>query len=189
MSRDELTGGQAVLDACVLYPTVLREILIEVAAAGLIEPVWSARIIGEWLHAAERLGADAARVARVEAALMAERFSDAMAPDDGERAVGLDLPDPSDRHVVEAALAAGAPLIVTANLRDFPRGAMAAVGLEARHPDAFLLGLWLEAPEVVGAAIAQVHARAEALGGEMTRRAMLKRVGLPRLAKALDRLD
>src|SRR5690606_10011196 len=33
---------RAVLDACVLYPTVLREILIGAADAGLYAPLWSA---------------------------------------------------------------------------------------------------------------------------------------------------
>ena len=74
-----------------------------------------------------------ARIAGVEAALLADRWPDAaVEAQDGEqdgalgRAAGLDLPDPADRHVVETALAAAAPLIVTLNLRDFPRPAMAA---------------------------------------------------------------
>ncbi|MRX51402.1 PIN domain-containing protein [Paracoccus sp. S-4012] len=176
---------RAVLDACVLYPTVLREILIGAAEAGLIAPRWSPRILAEWTHAAARLGPEGERIARVEAALMADRFPDALAPDDGERARGLDLPDPADRHVVEAALASGATLIVTANLRDFPRGAMAAVGIEARHPDEMLLSLWRAEPEAVERIVDAVHARAKAAGAAMTRREMLKRVRLTRLAKAL----
>ena len=50
---------RAVLDACVLYPTVLREILADAAGAGLYMPVWSARILDEWRHAAARQGLDA----------------------------------------------------------------------------------------------------------------------------------
>ena len=38
---------KAVLDACVLFPTVLREILSGVAAKGLYEPLWSDRILRE----------------------------------------------------------------------------------------------------------------------------------------------
>ncbi|AXC49597.1 PIN domain-containing protein [Paracoccus suum] len=176
---------RAVLDACVLYPTVLREILLGCASRGLIEPVWSARILGEWTRAAARLGPEGARVSGVEAALAQAAFPAAMAADDGSRAIGLDLPDPADRHVIEAALARGAPLIITANLRDFPRHALAAVGLESRHPDEVLSSLWRSAPESVTAAVHDAHARAEAAGGPLELRDMLKRARLPRLAKLL----
>ena len=47
---------RAVLDACVIYPTVLREILMGVAARGLYEPVWSERILREWVLATAKLG-------------------------------------------------------------------------------------------------------------------------------------
>ena len=47
---------KAVLDACVLYPTVLREILLGVAARGLYEPLWSDRILREWTRATAKLG-------------------------------------------------------------------------------------------------------------------------------------
>ena len=176
---------RAVLDACVLYPTILREILLDLARAGLIEPVWSPRILSEWTRAAARLGPEGERVARLEAALAAEAFPQAMARDDGARAAGIDWPDPADRHVAEAALAGGAALIVTANLRDFPPRALAPLGLEARHPDALLADLWLAAPAAVEAAVSAAHARALAAGGAMTRREMLKRLRLPRLAKRI----
>ena len=175
---------KAVLDACVLYPTVLREILTDVAGAGLFQPVWSQRILDEWRRAATRQNLDAG----VEIALTEARFPQAMTAADAD-ARGLDLPDPADRHVVEAALAAGADRIVTANLRDFPRGALASVGLSAIHPDEFLRDLFLHAPGPILAAIAAAGARARAAGGAMTRRELMRRARLPRLAKAIGRLD
>lgn len=177
---------KAVLDACVLYPTVLREVLLGAAEAGLILPVWSSRILGEWTRAAARLGPEQARIAAVEAALLRDRWPGAAVEGVGG-AEGLDLPDPADRHVVETALASGAPLVVTLNLRDFPRPAMVAAGLEARHPDALLTALWAAQPETVGRVAAAVHARAEAAGGAIALRDMLKRARLPRLGKALSR--
>ncbi|MEM6276609.1 MAG: PIN domain-containing protein, partial [Pseudomonadota bacterium] len=44
------------LDACVLYPTVQREILLKTARAGVFTPLWSDRILEEWRRAAARHG-------------------------------------------------------------------------------------------------------------------------------------
>ena len=51
------------------------------------------------------------------------------------------LPDPDDRHVLAAAIHAGAEVIVTFNLADFPASVLAGHGIEGRHPDAFCCGL------------------------------------------------
>lgn len=51
---------------------------------------------------------------------------------------GLTLPDPSDRHVLAAAVHVGAAVIVTYNLRDFPVSELAKFGIEAWHPDEFV---------------------------------------------------
>lgn len=176
---------RAVLDANVLFPTILREILIDLAGQGLFAPVWSPRILAEWRHAAARLGADHDAVAGAEIALLRARFPAAEAPDDGARAIDLHFPDPADRHVVEAALAADAPSIVTANLRDFPQPLMARLGLRALHPDAFLLDLLGDHPGAVRRAVQAARDKAAAMGGDMTAAEMLKRGRLPRLAKAL----
>ncbi len=179
------TGGRAVLDACVLYPTILREVLLDVAGAGLFVPIWSARILGEWRHAAARLGPEGDAVAGAEIAQARARFPGAeVAADEG---AAHDLPDPADRHVLAAALSARAGLIVTANLRDFPRRALVPEGVEALHPDEFLTGLWRRDPDPVAGAVHAAHARAQALGGDMDLRALMKRARLPRLARALAR--
>ncbi|SNT74622.1 RSP_2648 family PIN domain-containing protein [Paracoccus seriniphilus] len=176
---------RAVLDANVLFPTVLREILIEVATGGLFQPVWSQRILDEWRHAAGRLGREQELVAGAEIALLSLRFPDAMAAHDGQRAIDLDLPDAADRHVIEAALHVSAPHIVTANLRDFPRHVMQGLGLRAIHPDAFLLELIRLDEALVAQAITRVHAKAVEMGGDIALPQMLKRSRLPRLAKLM----
>lgn len=182
-----MAAATAVLDANVLFPTILREILADVAQAGLFRPLWSPRILEEWRRAAVRLGAEMGDVAGAEIVLLAERFPAALTAAEGTRSAGLDLPDPDDAHVIEAALNGGASLIVTANLRDFPRPALAAVGLRALHPDAFLTDLWAEDPDPVARAAHAAHAKAQALGGEMEFRALMKRARLPRLGRALAR--
>lgn len=52
---------------------------------------------------------------------------------------GLALPDPDDRHVLAAAIHAGAQVVVTFNLKDFPESALAPYSIEAKHPDDFVL--------------------------------------------------
>ena len=181
----QFPGQTAVLDANVLFPTILREILTDLAAAGLYRARWSERILGEWSRAVARLGPDAQAVAGAEIALLRLRFPEALVADDGTAAIDLDFPDPADRHVVEAALASGAALVVTANLRDFPQRLMAGLGLRAIHPDAFLLDLHRAAPEAVRDALAQAQARAARAGGPMSLPEMLRRSRLPRLARAV----
>lgn len=175
---------RALLDANVLFPTILREVLADLAAAGLFTPLWSDRILAEWRHAAARLGPEQDSVAGAEIALLRLRFPGALVADDGTRAIDEDFPDPDDRHVVEAALAGGAQVIVTANLRDFPPRLLAGLGLSAAHPDAFLLDLFHRHPAEIRAALESARAKACALGASMTMAQMLKRCRLPRLARA-----
>lgn len=51
----------------------------------------------------------------------------------------LDLPDPDDRHVLAAAITCHAHVVVTANLRDFPKSSLSHFSVAAQHPDDFLL--------------------------------------------------
>lgn len=176
---------RALLDANVLFPTILREIMCDLAGSGLFMPLWSDRILGEWRRAAARLGPDQDAIAGAEIALLRDRFPDSEVAHDGTRAIDLQLPDPADRHVIEAAVAGRADLIVTANLRDFPPRAMAGLGLQILHPDDFLLALNADHPASVRDAMAKAHSRAIAAGGVMTVAQMLRRSRLPRLAKAL----
>jgi hypothetical protein len=63
------------------------------------------------------------------------------------------LPDPDDRHVLAAAIRAGASIIVTYNLTDFPAQTLARFDIEAQHPDDFLVGLLDLALGVICAAV------------------------------------
>ena len=172
------------LDACVLYPTVLREILIGVAREGAYRPIWSARILEEWQRAAARRDAGDGVVAAGEIARLRAGWPTAEVPPGRED--DLWLPDPADVHVLATARAGGADRIVTLNLRDFPARELAGHGIAAAHPDAFLYGLWLEEADLVAAVAQAVHREAERLSGAaMPIRGLMKRARLPRLGKAL----
>ena len=177
---------RAVLDACVLYPTVLRQILLGVAGAGMITPLWSARILKEWYLTAERLNPGDGVFARGEMARMAARWPRAEIAASPAREAGLWLPDPGDIHVLATAIEGRADTIITLNLKDFLARELSAHGLAARHPDAVLHDLWLSDPDPVAAAARQVHAEAEPLT-DLALRPLLKRARLPRLGKALTR--
>lgn len=178
---------RALLDTCVLYPPVLREILMAVAGAGLFDPLWSARTLEEWQRRADRDGKAEAILVAGEIARLTAFWP--MATVSGYEAIEarIGLPDPADKHVLAAAIAGRAVCIVTANLRDFPRRVLAVEAIRAIHPDAFLRGLWDQAPKAVADAVARVLADAQAMSGTpIDRRAILKRARLPRLAKALE---
>jgi hypothetical protein len=174
------------LDTCVLYPTVLRALLIGCARQGLFVPLWSPRILREWRHVAERRGeADLVEgeIALLGAAGVGECIDPPALLEDR-----VWSPDAADRHVIAAACAGAARLIVTLNVRDFPREALAPHELEARHPDPFLCALSAQAPDAVAACAEMVCARAQTLSDEpQPVRALMKRARLPRLGKLLER--
>lgn len=173
---------RAVLDACVLYPPVLREILLGVA--DLYTPLWSERILEEWVRATQKLGQMAET--RVEAALLAAQFPKSMLRASPHIEARLVLPDANDLHVLAVAITGSADCIVTFNARDFPRHILAAEGVERRDPDGFLWEMFSHHPDLVGAAIDAVHAKSEAMAGQpVSLRALLKRAQCPRLAKAV----
>lgn len=178
---------KAVLDACVLVPTVLREVLIGTARAGLYQPLWSARILEEWARAAARFGPVDESIARASIALLQDEFAGAMVMPRPGLEARLHLPDDNDIHVLASAIAGNADAIVTMNAADFPRGVLAGEGIERRDPDGFLWELWSFHPEAVAACAEAVRLEAERLSGQpQPIRALMKRARLPRLGKALD---
>ena len=61
----------------------------------------------------------------------------------------LTLPDANDRHVLAAAIFTGADVVVTYNLSDFPSATLEQYGIEAQHPDDFIVYLMDLAPSVI----------------------------------------
>lgn len=174
------------LDTCVLYPTVMREMLIGAAAQGAFTPLWSARILEEWSRAALKLGPEGAAQAGAEVALLKANWPGAIvAPAPGVEA-RLYLPDAADVHVLAAAITGHADAIVTVNNKDFPRHTLAEEGLQRIGPDQLLYDLWLKDNAGLEALGQRVLAEANRLsGGGWEIRPLLKKARMPRLAKAL----
>jgi PIN domain len=142
----------AFLDASVLYPAFLRNIPIRLAIDDLYRAFWSRRVQNEWTQAIfrDRPHLPPAPIERTRR-MMEASIDDAMVNGYEALIETLTLPDADDRHVLSAAIHCGARIVVTANLRDFPNATLAPRGIEARHPDAFILGLLRDSPsEVLG---------------------------------------
>ena len=111
----------AVLDACVLYPPSLRDLLMRVAVAGACEPRWTEQIHEEWTR---NVLADNPDVTPAQL-------------DRTRRLRSQAIP-----AVLAAAIKANVAVIVTFNLSDFPAATLAAYGVAPMHLDVFLSALF-----------------------------------------------
>jgi predicted nucleic acid-binding protein len=176
-----------VIDTCVLYPTVMREVVLAVAKTGAFTPLWSARIFEEWARAARKLGPAGEPQARAEIAMAQAAFPEAVVPRHEGLEARLWLPDGNDIHVFATAVTSSADAIMTLNAKDFPKAILAEEGVQRLDPDGYLYALWLASPEPIEAAAQSVLAQARALSAEnWEMRPLLKKARLPRLATALS---
>jgi predicted nucleic acid-binding protein len=143
-------------DACVLYPAPLRDLLIRLASKGLVRARWTDRILDEIFRniLANRPDLVPGSLDRTRE-LMNRALRDVLVTGHEGLIEGLSLPDPDDRHVLAAAIRAGAQVIVTMNLDDFPESALAPFSVEALHPDDFVIHQIDLAPGLVCSVIAE----------------------------------
>ena len=130
----------AVYDTNVLYPNTLRDLLIQIAQAGTVQAKWTEEIPGEMLGALKKNRPDIPpeRLERLRG-LMNAAVRDCLVSGYEPLIDGLKLPDPKDRHVLAASIKAGAQVIVTRNLKDFPATDLEPWNVEAKSPDDFVL--------------------------------------------------
>lgn len=177
---------RVLIDACVLYPTVMREIVLGVAAKGLFDPRWSPRILEEWARAARKIGPQGETIARGEIAAITARFPRAQVQIPQGVEARLWLPDPNDIHVLAAAVGCSADAIMTVNAKDFPRNELADEGLQRVDPDGFLVDLAIQNPDAVQSVREAVVTEARRLSGEpWEMRKLMRKARLPRLGKLL----
>lgn len=177
------------LDTCVLFPTVMREMLLGAARAGFYQPLWSPRILGEWQHTAGKLGPVQNVQAEGEIAVASNQFPKAsiQIPKDAEQRFWL--PDANDIHVLAAAVLGDADGIVTLNNKDFPQNLLAEEGLDRINPDLLLCGFLAQNPTPMLELANSVLTRANEMSEQnWTLRSLMKKARLPRLGKALEAL-
>ncbi len=127
----------AVLDTNVIYPVIIRDLLFWFAHYDMYTPKWSKHIFDEWKSVMERKGVSPEESdKRVFKANLA--FPDALVLNYESLIEHLSLPDENDRHVLAAAIKTNAHVIVSNNIKDFPKEILEKYGLKIKTPDDFL---------------------------------------------------
>jgi predicted nucleic acid-binding protein len=149
-----------VFDACVLYPALLRNVLLQLAMTELFRARWTDAIHDEWTRSvmADKPDIDAKKLDDCRQD-MNRSVPDCLVTGYEPLMKGLSLPDPDDCHVLAAAIRCRAEVIVTTNLRDFPDAVLEPLGVRAEHPDEFVLHLIDLSPATVCLAIKEVRSR------------------------------
>ncbi|MGH9833019.1 MAG: PIN domain-containing protein [Blastocatellia bacterium] len=126
-------------DANVLYSILMTDLILSLGEAGLFRPRWTAEIHEEWIRNVLEDQPDRKREElERRRAFMDQAINHDLIEGYEHHIPNLNLPDPDDRHVLAAAIEAGAEIVLTYNLRDFPAGVLTAYGVSALHPDEFL---------------------------------------------------
>jgi predicted nucleic acid-binding protein len=148
----------AVFDACILYPFHLRNIVVQTAVDRLVEARWTDEIHEEWIRNLTA-GTPAISFERLQTTrrLMNDALPAATVSGYRDHIPVVSLPDPDDRHVVAAAIAASASTILTWNLRDFPVRELKKFGLRRETPDAFLADLYDKIPNLTVGSLANAR--------------------------------
>ena len=129
---------RVLFDACVLLPYQLCDLLLRLGETDIYQPLWSNEILDEvernLIKAFDRTEQQASR----RVGQMRKAFPHATVSG-FEALIPVMTNDAKDRHVLAAAVHGKAAMVVTANRKDFPVEALEPYGIEAVHPDDFLL--------------------------------------------------
>lgn len=149
-----MTNFTALFDSCVLYQAPLRDFLMHLAITDLFRAKWTNEIHDEWIRNILKNRPDLTeeRLHRTRD-LMNSNIRDCLVSGYQDLIPSLNLPDANDRHVLAAAICARADVIVTYNLSDFPATILDQYGIEAQHPDEFIIHLIDLAPSVICEAV------------------------------------
>ncbi|MFD0972414.1 PIN domain-containing protein [Plantactinospora endophytica] len=189
----------ALLDTCVLWPSLQRDFLLSLAIEGLYRPVWSSVVLEEleWHEAAKLIkrgnDEDAARQ-RAEALVRQLRsaFEDAEVQGWEGLQGTYGLPDRDDEHVVAAAVVAGAGAVVTHNVKDFPHDRIPA-GIQVLQPAEFATNTVAVDPVQARAAVAAIASRSGRKGPFLTEDDVLdslsRRYGMTRAVELMAQVD
>lgn len=143
-----------ILDANVLFSNNLRKLFLWLSWNNLCEIVWSNEIWDEIFRNYSTDPAKKEEFRKHVADVIFIKFPGLMRVLDGsQKPIGL--PDKDDEHVVALARQEGVSIIVTFNLKDFPKDLLKVEGLTRVHPDSFLCEMFEEMPKKMKVTLSQ----------------------------------
>jgi len=157
MNSAVLDMNSTVLDANVLYSSMLRDFLLWLAADDVFTPFWSEEIQNEWTRKALE---NCPNVTPEKLARTCQNMNTHF-PEGCVRGYEFitpmpQLPDPNDQHVLAVAIHIKAKYIVTFNLDDFPQTILQSHGIGVLSPDDFAVRVIREDPDAAFVAI-RIH--------------------------------
>jgi predicted nucleic acid-binding protein len=142
----------AVLDACVLFSRLQRDVLLSLAHADLYTARWTTEIEREWTSSAIKRYPDVSENIPKILAQMRDAIPDCLIVDYEDFIPCIKLPDENDRHVLAAAIRGNADAIVSLNTKDFPARVLNQFDIEIQTPDQFVLNqIMLNPPKALTA--------------------------------------
>ncbi|MGH7911991.1 MAG: PIN domain-containing protein [Candidatus Dormibacteraceae bacterium] len=148
----------ALLDACVLYPVGVRDMLLSVADHQVYQPRWSSQILDEMERNVLESGRSTPeRLGRMRQAM--NMAFPAACVEGYESLIPTMTNHPDDRHVLAAAVRGDVGVIVTENLRHFPASACAPFDIDVQSADEFLSYALDQDPAAVVEAVRSMAAK------------------------------
>ena len=176
-----------VLDTCVLFPTVVRNVLFKLALTGEFQPVWSENIMKEWIWSSKKNGLISIESARVEIIQTKLKFPNAMWNLEDTSTEDYWLPDIDDIHVLTLAIKSKSKGIITFNIKDFPNTIMGKYDLFSITPDQFILGIFKENSNLVSKICHfELDEIIKTFEKQLSIKSLLKKAQLPKLAKVIS---
>ncbi|WP_299831990.1 PIN domain-containing protein [uncultured Roseobacter sp.] len=148
-----------VLDANVLFPFRVRDVLLTFTQEGLFRARVTDEILDEWTRNLIRLKPHLEKSVRQQEAVIRSTFEECFVTGHQPLMAGLKLPDPDDRHVLAAAIRCSAQVIVTENHKDFPSEVLDEYGVERLGADDMLANTYDLFPSGGARALRRVRKR------------------------------
>ena len=134
-----MSNFAALFDACVLYSAPLSDFVMQLVQTGLFRAKWTDRIHQEWINSLLENRPTLTRSKLERRRDLMNKYAEGSLVTGYEYLIPtLQLPDPDDRHVLAAAIRGRADVIVTNNLKHFPKSVLSKFGIEVQHPDEFV---------------------------------------------------